>query len=235
VVAEPPAKDWKPRWMAQPAQDARALKELPAVVATRIPGRMAIDGVVAAEEWAVAGNASVGGETYAAVRIEWEASNCKATYPSQAWVECDDQHLYVAFVNEVDPTKGATGGQTWSKDDAVEIALAVAEKTIGPIMVLRGYTNGHFESSDEAGAPADVVKRAVQGVQYAAKAAEPGRWCAEWRIPFSSLGIGPRGKGCRCLFNLSVRKTSPPEWVVLKKAGGFTWDVRNGSYLTFAP
>jgi len=235
VVAEPPPKDWKPRWKAQREQGGRKLGELPVFVATRVPGRIVIDGVVDPKEWATGGAASVAGETYTTAAIEWEVHGRKATYPSQAWLECDAQHLYVAFVNEVDPARGVTGGQQWSKDDAVEIALAVAEKTVGPILILRGWPNGHFESSDEAGAPAALVQRAAQAVQYAAKVTSPGRWSAEWKIPFASLGLDPRAKDRKYLFNLSVRKTSPPEWVLLKKSRSYTWEVRDGAYLQLAP
>jgi hypothetical protein len=120
-------------------------------------------------------------------------------------------------------------------DDAVEIALAdVRDESVGPIMVLRGYADGAWESSGEAGAPADVVKRAGTGVAYAAEPAGKGMWCAEWRIPFTALGIEPKKRNPRLIFNLSVRKPAGDEWVMWNRNGGATWEVHRSGFLWLA-
>ena len=237
VDAEQPPKDWKPRWMRlRDQQDQMFTGRLPVFMVKRVWGDIRIDGVVVAEEWnpSIAHGAPV--ETHEPARVEWGTDGKRVKYPSTAWVEVDDAHLYVAFVNDVDPAKGVTGGQQWGKDDAVEVALAVMENMkVGHTMVLWGYTNGHFESSAAAGAPQRVVKRVAQGVRYAAKVVGPGQWTAEWQIPFTSLGIDPRKKNPRLLFNLSVRKPAGNIWAMWKKAGGSTFEVKKGGLLWLSP
>ena len=44
----------------------------------------------------------------------------------------------------------------------------------------------------------------------------------------------PGKKDQKILFNLSVRKTSPPAWVLLKKTDGYTWEARSGAMLRLA-
>jgi len=102
----------------------------------------------------------------------------------------DGQNLYVAIVNDVDPAKPLRMGPTWGQDDAVEVAVMnPAAGKNAPIFVLRGYPNGHFESSDEAGTPAAAVKKAGEAVMFAAKVIDKGHWSAEYCIPFAALGI----------------------------------------------
>ena len=107
----------------------------------------------------------------------------------------------------------------------MEIALRnPAAGEDAPILVLRSYPSGHFESSDEACAPPAAVQRAAEGVEYAARIVDARRWTAEWRIPFASLGIDP-AKQTKFAFILSVRKMGQPMWVMWQGTGGHTWEV----------
>ena len=238
VNAERPPKDWKPRWMLLREQEEKLFTgRLPVFRAKRAWGKIVIDGDVVTQEWnpGMVGGAPV--DTHNPAPLQWGTDGKKVAYPSTAWIEVDDGHLCVAFINDVDPAKGITGGQRWGTDDAVEIALAVAEsEKIGPIMVLQGYANGHAESSDAAGAPLRVVDRVGQGVEYAAKVVGPGKWTAEWKIPFRSLGIEPQKRNPRLLFNLSVRKPGSNIWAMWMNApGAFTFDVKKGGLLWLTP
>ncbi len=238
VRAERPPKDWKPRWMRlRDLEEQMFTGRLPVVKVTRAWGEIEIDGDVATQEWnpEVVGGAPV--EPHEPAHLQWGTDGETVDYPSTAWVEVDDAHLYVAFVNEVDPAEGVTGGQRWGADDAVEIALAVVEdEGAGPPMILRGYSNGHFASSGDGGAPQRVVGRVAQGVEYAAKVVGSGKWTAEWRIPFSSLGIDPQKRNPRLLFNLSARKPASDIWAMWMNAPGtHTFDVRKGGLLWLVP
>jgi len=231
VHAEPPPKGWKPGWLHQREQEEKMPTGLPVFEVKRATGKIVIDGVVAAEEWT-----PTDGPAHDLANLDSAVNRRKVNYPSRAWMEVDDDHLYVAFVNAIDPTKGVTRGQLWGQVDAVEVALAEVSGTdVGDIMVLRGYTNGHFESSGEAGASKHVVTRVAQDAEYAAKADEPGQWSAEWKIPFASLGIEPRERNPRLLLNLSVRKMAGKRWITWTEKRCTTWDVRKGGVLWLAP
>jgi len=97
--------------------------------------------------------------------------------------------------------------------------VALRRAKDSPILVLRGYANGKFESSDEAGAPPDAVARAAQGVQYAAKVNGAALWTCEWRIPFASLGVDPKVDRSLAA-NLTVRKVIDNLWVMWVGTGG---------------
>jgi hypothetical protein len=170
----------------------------------------------------------------AKVTLEQGIQGEEASPSSAATLRCDEAHLYVNFDNQVDAKKPLKTGQLWGVNDAVEVAIrnpAAGKKA--PILVLRGYTNGHFESSTEAGASPRQAKKAAEGVKYAAKIVANDRWTAEWQIPFASLGIDPR-KHRRLQLNLTVRKTAAPLWLMWCGTGGYSWLVANAGIIELA-
>lgn len=238
VKAEPPPAGFKPHWLLAKEQQLKAPSALPLLKVPRGSGKIVIDGVVNAAEWAQGPPQGAGMPitVLEPTPVPWNYDGKPAPWPSRAWLNVDDQNLYVAFVNDVDPAQGVSGGQQWGKDDAVEIAIApLVDKRLGEIMVWRGYTNGHFTTSDEPGTKTATVKRALQGVSYACQVIGKNQWTAEWKIPFTSLGIEPQKRNPQLLFNLSVRKPAGDLWVMWKKGGGFTWDVKNGGVLWLEP
>ena len=160
----------------------------------------------------------------------------KAKHPSRAWISHDGEALLIAVDNAMNPDGTIRPGNQWGKDDAVELAFRhVAAGPAAPILVLRGYPSGHFASSDEARAPAAAVQRAAAGVTYAAQIEGNSRWTAEWRVPLASLGLEP-GQPLRLAFNLTVRKTSPAEWVMWRGDHVATWHVEKaGGWLELVP
>ena len=154
---------------------------------------------------------------------------------SQALLASDAQCLYVRILNEVAAQPPPNKGNTWGEDDAVEVALRnPAAGKDAPIFVLRGYTNGHWESSGEAGAPAAAVKRAGEGVAYAAKVLDGEHWTAEWKIPFAGLGLDP-AKHTKLEFNLTVRKTAGDQWLMWQGTEGRSWEVDKAGFLELPP
>jgi len=212
----------------------------PTFKVARTEADIAIDGVISPAEWN-------GADQARAMVLKEDVYGRPAKPISHAWLAYDDQHLYVAIRNEVDASKPIRMGAKWGQDDAVEVALRnPAAGKQSPIFVLRGYPNGHFESSDEAGAPAAAVKKAGEGTTFAAKVIGPARegtvpegqspaagWTAEYRISFAALGIDPT-KQTKLPFSLSVRKTAKPLWLMWYGANACTWDVNRAGSIELA-
>jgi hypothetical protein len=188
-----------------------------------------IDGALRPGEW-------VGQAEPGMVVLNQTLERTPAGCPSTAWICYDDAALYVAVDSQVDPATPLSSQPEWGSSDAIEIAIrnpAAGEKA--PILVLRGYPGGVFQSSTEAGAPAEVAKRAGEGVAYKAAVRQPGTWQAEWRIPFAGLGVDPKQQR-RLEFNLTVRKSAQSLWVLwVGPLDLATWDVRHGGVLELQP
>ncbi len=185
-----------------------------------------IDGVLDAGEWP---SREPGREMLLAQGINGEPVEPH----SRAWLVHDADALYVGVYNRVSRDAPLSQTAVWGRDDAVELAFRNPDGgASAPIVILRGYPNGHFESSDEAGAPKDVVERAIRGVEYRASVPGPGRWTAEWAIPLASIGFDP-SRHTRLQFNLSVRKSAEPVWVEWQGTAACTWEVRNAGVLEF--
>ncbi|NQT53286.1 right-handed parallel beta-helix repeat-containing protein, partial [bacterium] len=150
---------------------------------------------------------------------------------SRAWLGHDGTTLFVAIDNAVAPKPALKRNSVWGQNDAMELAFQnPALGKAAPILILRGYPNGKWESSDEADAPAAAVKKAAEGVQFAAKVASPTRWTAEWAIPLASLGIDP-AKHPKIRFNLTVRKTAQDLWLMWEGTRGYSWQVEQAGIL----
>jgi hypothetical protein len=170
-----------------------------------------------------------------AMVLERGDSGAKVSPRSLAWLAHNGAALLIAIDNEVDPSKPLHTGNHWVTDDAVEVAVRnPAAGKSAPTLVLRGYPNSVFESSHESQAPEAAVKRAAQGVLYAARIVNPSRWTAEWRIPFASLGIDP-SRQRRFQFNLSGRKTANGLWIMWVPTGACTWQADQAGILTLLP
>ena len=215
--APPPPPKPKPARQGGPAP----LFNLP-----RVAGAITIDGVLKPEEW-------FGLDPAKGVMVQEGFAGEKVAFPTKAWLAWDDEALYIAFDNAVPKNVPMVREATWGGSDAIEVALSnPAQGAKAPIIVLRGYTNGTLESSEEAGAPAAVAKKAAQGVQYKATVIDNGRWVAEMRVPLASLGISPNGD-TRFPFNLSVRKQGDDQWVEWRSTGNCTWEVSQAGLIRF--
>jgi len=192
----------------------------------RVAGAITIDGTLKPEEW-------FGLDPTKGLTLQEGFAGEKVATPSQAWLAWDDEALYLAFNNPVPKNGAMVREDTWGGSDAIEVALsnpALGKKA--PIIVLRGYTTGRFESSEEAGAPAAVAQKAAQGVAYKATVIDKTRWVTEMRVPFASLGIKPGGE-TQFPFNLSVRKQGDDPWVEWRSTGNCTWEVPEAGLIRF--
>ncbi|MDP6110614.1 MAG: right-handed parallel beta-helix repeat-containing protein [Planctomycetota bacterium] len=183
----------------------------------RTKARFEIDGIIRDEEWKSAKARSM--------ILKEDVRGKPANPRSHAWLYHDGKYLYVAILNSVDPGKPLRRGPTWGKDDAVEIALKnPAGGKAASIYVLRGFPNGHFESSTESGVPAEKAKKAGEGTEYAARVIDAGHWSAEFKISFEGLGIDP-AKQTALPCSISVRKTATSLWLMWYGTNSFTWEV----------
>jgi hypothetical protein len=192
----------------------------------RVGGLVTVDGNLEPEEW-------FGLRAAKGLVLREGVDGEKCRLRTLTWLVWDDEALYVAFDNAVDPTLPMGMDDVWGGNDAVEVALN--DPTLGakaPIMVLRGFACGAFASSEEAGAPADVARRAGEDVQYAARVISPARWTAEIRIPFASVALDPRADALVPL-NLAVRKQGDEPWVMWRGTGGCTWLVPEAGRVRF--
>jgi len=209
---------------------------LPVVGARRASAIIKVDGVIDPEEWTPGEKQTVSVNVYKPEELIWQATGEKAKNPSKAYLEVDGENLYIAFANDVDPEGGIVGGHQWGQSDAVELALSIVTGLdVGPIMIWRGYTDGHWETSDEAEAPKALLAQARTGVEYACKTVSKNHWSAEFKIPFEAIGIEPQKHNPRILFSLAVRKVSGNQWVTWKKSPGGSWDVRKSGILWLEP
>lgn len=153
-----------------------------------------------------------------------------------ACVMADDTDLYVAFRCRVDPGRGVQVGRNWGPHDGVEIALAtVRDKALSPVIVLRGFSDGHVLSSTEAGAPSKVAAKAAGNAAYAVRILEGGAWTAEWRVPLADIGLQPLAAKAAILLNLSIRRTNPDAWLMWQKTGSSTWQLQAAGSLVLPP
>jgi len=213
----PPAAKPKPARQAGPP---------PVFAVPRLPGTVMVDGKLTPEEW-------LGLDPARGLVLAQGVEGEKVALPSRAWLAWDDDALYVAFDNAVSKTVPMVRGDTWGSDDAVEVAVSnAALGKDAPILVLRGFTNGTFVSSDEAGASPEVVKKAGENVQYAATVIDSGRWVAEMRVPFASLGLRPNPE-LRFPLNLSVRKQGDDPWIMWRGTGNCTWYLPEAGLVHF--
>lgn len=180
-----------------------------------------IDGDLKPAEWA-------GAKPETAMLLATTVNALKSSTISRAWFSSDADHLYVAVDNTVLAEPKLRVGHQWGQDDAVELAFRTSEK--GPILVLRGFADGTFVSSDEAGAPEAAVKQAAQGVVYRCRINGATDWTTEWRIPFGSLGWDPT-KVRGVAFSLSVRKTADNLWLQWEPTLAASWEVAQAGFL----
>lgn len=129
--------------------------------------------------------------TSAAVR--WRADGTAARLTSDATLTVEDGVLRIAVDSAVDSNKRIVANKPWGEADGVEVALALARgpgrQDADPPFVLRGYTDGTFESVAVSGISEAGAARLAQAVRYAARKAGTASWSAEWRIPLAALGV----------------------------------------------
>ena len=236
-----PPSDWKPRWLLRKEAMSKTPIRVFPVADIKTGRRIVIDGAVRDEEWSPPGYDGSEPNRHGAATIEWLLNGDREPKPSTAYIETDGSALFVAFINEVEPSQALSPSHRWGADDAVEVALAVngpPETAPGKErpFIFRGYPDGHVEGSTESGWMEQEVARAMQGVQFAAKTVDARTWTAEFRIPFASFGLlNPANENRPILVNLTVHKAAGKSWVQWKRQKGYSWEVHGGQALWLKP
>ncbi len=212
----PVTHEVRPAAEPAPAKVARRAKRGPApsfsVAFTR--RSPTIDGILSDTEWPTRSMA-----------IGEDVNGNPARPRSAAWLTHDGTYLYVGVRNDVDSGRPLVSDRGWGSNDAVEVAIrSPARGKLSPIFILRGYPDGKFESSTEAGAPEPEASALGVAVSYAARMVDPGRWTAEWRIPWSALGVDPAAH-TELPFNLTVRKMASRLWLMWAGTQAHSWRV----------
>ena len=226
--------------------------EMPVCLARPRTSLISIDGRLEPAEWG-------GLDPSEAVLLDRTPSATRTqAQPSTMWLRYDDECLYVALLNHLNPgerprPRPAEGASWWRDVDLAELifegprgknapAWWPAEKQHGPLFYLVGDCTGQAGSIAIAGLPAPRAEGLGGAVQYAA-AASAGHWTAEWRIPLAGICLDS-AKVRSCCFNAGVHKpgTRPPpgtdgpvspgdRWAVWCGAMGANWKVWNAGML----
>ena len=73
----------------------------------------------------------------------------------------------------------------------MELAFNAADDLFAETQVLRGYTEGTWETKNETGASEEARQRLARGVRYGARVGD-GRWSAEWEVPLEPPDLAGR-------------------------------------------
>ncbi len=142
----------------------------------------------------------------------------------------DDTNLYFTVTVPIKDSKKLKLGSSWGTDDGAEVCFQdVSGINFGPVFVLHSFASGKFESSTEAGAPDNAVKKLGSAVKYTAKVSAT-QWTGEWAIPLSAAGINYK-PGLKLAFNTGVNRTQTSEWIIWVGALAQTWNMSEAGYL----
>ena len=217
----------------KPANEAPICRALPRTAAIRVDGRLE------PAEWGGLDKAQ------AAVLKRTPIDTPTPAKPSYLWVRRDDENLYIALLNELNPgekprPKASKDASWWKGLDMAEIIIEgpfgkdapswwPKDKPHGPLFYLLGDCAGLSDTYCIADLPASRAEGLRGAVNYAATS-EPGRWTAEWRIQLAALCLDP-DKAKRCCFNVGVLKpgTRPAAGAKQEVAPGDKWAVWSGT------
>ena len=160
--------------------------------------------------------------------LEANVNGALADPPVWAWLTHDGTVLLVGLKTALSKTRDL--GNVWGRSDAVELAFKPDDDFYAEKLILRGYADGSWETTDEAGTSREGMNRIVQGVQYAAWVGED-IWSAEWSIPLENLS---KTVGDFVQFNLTVRRVDGQRWIMWRPTGGHSYDVESVGRLQFA-
>jgi len=204
-----------------PEPEPRAnLSENPIYVVKRTATPVLVDGNLGEAEWG-------GFSDVETMVLEATVGNALATPPAKAWLIHDGTALLVGFTTPLTQVRDL--GSTWGQSDATELAFQEEGNFRAELRVLRGFTDGTWEVTDETSTSDETRARVHQGVEYAAVQTDD-HWSAEWKIPLSNLDIRPGG---RIRFNLTVRRIDGAQWIMWRPTLAHSYDVSEVGSLQF--
>ncbi len=162
-----------------------------------------LDGNFAADEWT--------GEFQ---RLDREPSGrvCSGA-PVLVKFSWENKFLYIGAMINMFDSADINKGETWGKDDGMEISLGGFDNGQPVIFVIRSYSNGTLKSVTDAGATTIAADRLGKGTKYVSKIREkPGKgWIGEWAIPLEAIGLKPK-PGLTLSFNMCAFVNEYDNW-----------------------
>ena len=121
-------------------------------------------------------------------------------------------------------------GDTWGKNDAVEIAIDASKNGKTSTLVLHGFASGKLNGFELTGTQENPID--LQSIVYSAQIINPERWKAEWKIPFSIINLN-LNKNNRKAFNFTVRKPKENLWQMWIGTFGQSFNLKNAGFIEF--
>ena len=145
----------------------------------------------------------------------------------------DQKFLYIGAIMTMFETENIRKGNSWGKDDAVEISIGGLTDQSKPMTyVIRTYVDGTIQSITDAGADESSAVHLGKGVQFVSKIAEEPRkgWSGEWAIPLEALGLKPTPE-LKVLFNMCAYVNEYEKWHCWEGTLGDSWQVSQAGTL----
>jgi len=151
---------------------------------------------------------------------------------SYAWLLYDDKYLYLGIENSPDPWKEGLKKEIPASLYLNEITIEglpdsqtawwKKEMPTGPLYIFTGYAEGRFIINNLFKMPQAEIARLQEGIEYKARMIDPEQlhWTAEWKMPFSALGMSEENvKSLR--FNIGAPKRD--SWYAWTATGDAIW------------
>ena len=184
-----------------------------------------LDGDLATDEWA--------GEYQ---RLDREPSRqAYSGAPVLVKFSWDNQFLYIGALMSMFDISNISLGDTWGKDDGVEISIrGFTDKNEPETFVIRTYVNGTVKSITDAGANTLAAERLGKEVRFVSKIMEKPKkgWIGEWAIPLDALGLKPE-PDTKVAFNMCAFINEFDNWHCWEGTLGESWQVDQAGILQF--
>jgi hypothetical protein len=144
----------------------------------------------------------------------------------------DNKFLYIGAMMNMFDSSNISKGDTWGKDDGMEISLGGFDKGKPVTYVIRSYSNGTLKNVTDAGATSAAADRLGKGTKYISKIREkPGKgWIGEWAIPLEVIGLKPK-PGLTISFNMCAFVNEYDNWHCWEGTQGDSWQVGQAGIL----
>ena len=147
----------------------------------------------------------------------------------------DNKFLYIGAMITMFDIANISKGETWGKDDGLEISIGGFEKSKPVTFVIRSYVNGTLQSVTDAGATGVQAERLRIGTSYVSKIMDKPRkgWIGELAIPLKELGLIPK-PDMKVAFNACAFINEYDKWHCWEGTLGESWQVNQGGALQFS-
>lgn len=147
----------------------------------------------------------------------------------------DAKFLYIGAIMTMFETENIRKGNTWAKDDGMEISIGGFTNKSKPMtFVIRTFVDGTIQSITAAGADVLSAAKLGKGVRFVSKIAEKPRkgWSGEWAIPLEALGLKPTPE-LKVTFNMCAYVNEYEKWHCWEGTQDESWKVSQAGIFQF--